>query len=240
MAPRVTIAEAAAMAGCSVVDFRQVLEPLGFAFVEDSTDGNTSPAALLQASQLSEWLTAADDNHKDYFDVRKLIDSGDDPLKAILQRYGALPPGHLLCIINSFVPYPLIHLLEKKGAECTVDTKSSDLHYTWFFKGVLGRETERKPATSPVVMHDADSFVRIINLYPESRLQRLDVRHLPMPQPMQAVLETLPTLGSDEALYVRHKRVPLHLLDALEGQPYAIHIHEVGEGDVQLLVVRTG
>ena len=234
MAPRVTLAEAAAIGGCSVADFKRVLEPLGFIFTEDEAL-ESHPAADNQRGRPA-WLLEAGDDRMVYFDVRDIIESGGDPLKEILQRYGALPPGDVLCIVNSFIPYPLINLLEKKGAQSFVETVENQLHYTWFSKGAGHGEVDRTPVADHMTMHDADSFDRVVGRYAESQVRRIDVRHLPMPLPMQTILEALPELGEGDALYVQHKRIPLHLLEALEDQPYAIHIHEVGEGDVRMLI----
>ena len=233
LAPRVTIAEAAAMGGCSVADFRSVLEPLGFTFVT----GGTAPAppAADGPAPRPAWLQQPGEQQAVYFDVRDIIGQGGDPLKEILARYKALPQGRLLCIINSFIPYPLMSLLEKKGAQCFAETLSPQLHHTWFYKAAGHDEAAPAGEAGGVHSHSAGSFGQLVAQYPESALQRLDVRHLPMPMPMQTILEALPGLQEKQALYVQHKRVPLHLLEALEDQPYTVHIYEAGEGDVRLL-----
>lgn len=235
MAPRVTLAEAAAIGGCSLADIRAALEPLGFSFVDDdvAAAGHGAP----REEQRPDWLASAGNEKKDLFDVREIIEKGDDPLKAIVQRYRALPPDNLLCVINSFIPYPLISLLEKKGARSFVETVADNVHHTWFFKIEMSSETSEAPTMERITMHDGLSFDRVLAVYPAEQLVRLDVRALPMPQPMEAILKALPTLAPDQALYVQHKRVPLHLLEELADQAYAVHIHEVGEGDVKLLIV---
>ncbi|HWK99247.1 MAG TPA: DUF2249 domain-containing protein [Parapedobacter sp.] len=235
MAPRVTLAEAAAIGGCSFADIRAALEPLGFHF---TTEGSAGVPDAPAPAQRPEWLASAGDKEKDLFDVRDIIESGDDPLKAIVQRYRALPPGNLLCIINSFIPYPLLSLLEKKGAKSYVETVSANEHHTWFFKPRVPQQETETSTTDRVMMHDGPSFERVLAAYPEAQRVQLDVRPLPMPQPMETILETLPTLAPNQVLYVQHKRVPLHLLEELADQAYAAHIHEVGEGDVRMLIVR--
>ena len=235
MAPRVTLAEAAAIGGCSLTDIRAALEPLGFQFAADESAADPE---MPKPVQQPDWLAGAGDTQKDLFDVRSMIASGDDPLKAIVQRYRALPPGNLLCIINSFIPYPLLSLLEKKGARSYVETVGANEHHTWFFKPGAPQEELETSTSDRVVMHDGPSFERVLSAFPEAQRIRLDVRPLPMPLPMETILETLPTLARDQVLYVRHKRVPLHLLEELADQAYAAHIHEVGEGDVRMLIVR--
>lgn len=236
MASRVTLAEAAAMGGCSVADIQAALEPLGFRFEDVLTGGRETSDS---DRQRPDWLAEAEEGKKDFFDVREMIESGNDPLKAIVQRYHALPSGNLLCIINSFIPYPLISLLEKKGAESFVETAADHVYHTWFFKCEVptsGVETGTS-SSERVVMHDGLSFNRLLAAYPEAQLVRLDVRPLPMPKPMETILETLPALAPHQVLYVQHKRVPLHLLEELADQAYTVHIHEEGEGDVKLLIV---
>ena len=238
MAPRVTLAEAAAIGGCSLADIRAALESLGFTFADElSTDSHEEPDPGTE--QRPDWLAAADEGDKVFFDVRDIIESGDDPLKAIVQRYRALPSGNVLCIINSFVPYPLISLLEKKGAKSFVETVADNVCYTWFSKQEIPVETMDQATSDRVVMHDGPSFDRVCGAYSEEQLVPIDVRPLTMPQPMETILETLPTLTPRQALYVQHKRVPLHLLEALADQAYTAHIHEVGEGNVKLLIHRS-
>ncbi|GGG84565.1 hypothetical protein GCM10007415_17180 [Parapedobacter pyrenivorans] len=235
MAPRVTLAEAAAIGGCSLAAIRAALEPLGFQFVEEELADNRKEEGK---EQRPDWLAAGDEASVAVFDVRELIESGNDPLKAIVQRYRALPMGNLLCIINTFIPYPLINLLGKQGAETFVETVADQVYHTWFFKqGVSERKLEA-PQSDRVMMHDSPSFGRVLAAYNETQLVWLDVRHLSMPQPMETILETLPTLVAGQALYVLHKRVPLHLLEELTDMAYRTHIHEAGEGDVKLLIVR--
>lgn len=234
MAPRVTLAEAAAIGGCSLADIRAALEPLGFQFAADES---TAGPAIPKSIQQPDWLAGAGDMEKDLFDVRGIIEAGDDPLKAIVQRYRALPPGNLLCIINSFIPYPLLSLLEKKGAKSYVETVAANEHHTWFFKPGAPQEETETSTTDRVVMHDEASFEQVLATYPEAQRVRLDVRPLPMPQPMETILETLPTLAPNQVLYIQHKRVPLHLLEELADQAYTAHIHEVCEGDVRMLIV---
>lgn len=233
MAPRVTLAEAAAIGGCSFADIRAALEPLGFRFAADVPVTNQGmPAQTKQP----EWVATANEGKTDIFDVRNIIEVGDDPLKAIVQRYRALPPDNLLCIINSFIPYPLLSLLEKKGAKHYVETITVNEHHTWFFKPGPQVGVAEQSTTDRVVMHDGPSFEQVLNGYSEAQRVRLDVRPLPMPRPMETILETLPTLTPNQVLYVQHKRVPLHLLEELADQAYTAHIYEEGEGDVKLLI----
>lgn len=236
MASRVTIKEAAAMARCSLEDFKQALQPLGFVFSDNELSEISIPK-----ENTPQWFDLLNEGHKEYFDVRDIIAKGDDPLKVILQRYQVLEPDDALCIINSFIPYPLINLLENQGAKSHIETIDDKLYHTWFLreKRETEPETNQPSGNSGITMHDTVSFEKLIVHYDTTHLHKIDVRHLPMPQPMETILQELATLAEDKVLYIDHKRVPLHLLEALEDQPYDIHIHEIGEGDVKMLIGRS-
>lgn len=234
LASRVTIAAAAAIGGVGVDDFIKALTPLGFQFSDDDSvlTGPAKPAPVGRP----DWLTVATEQNQDIFDVRGLIESGKDPLRAILERYKARADGELLGVINSFVPYPLIDLLEKNGAESYVEEKGGGLHCTWFLKRHGCVNTCVNPARN-IVMHDRQSFSKLMDVYAETLRRCIDVRHLHMPMPMQTILNELAILPPSHTLYVRHKRIPFHLLEELAGREHVIHILEVSEGDVRLLII---
>lgn len=231
MAPRITIAQAAAVGGCKLGDFERVLEPLGFSFTltngEESEPNAGAPAPA--------WFDARSKEKTDEFDVRELIESGEDPLKQIVQRYKRLPKGHTLCIINSFVPYPLLHVLGQKGAEHHVETKSASLHYTWFYKSGTS-DTQDSVSESHMTFLDTLSFESILKKFSSDKTILLDVRELPMPQPMETILAALAELQNDQVIYVYHRRVPLHLLEELDGSGIQVHISDYGPGDIRLLL----
>ncbi|MFT4932024.1 MAG: hypothetical protein ACI91T_001912 [Natronomonas sp.] len=52
-------------------------------------------------------------------------------------------------------------------------------------------------------------------------VERLDVRDLPPPKPLQETLETLERLGDDAVLVQTNDRTPKHLLPKLEDRGYA-------------------
>lgn len=230
MSSRVTVAEAATLGGVSIEDFKQALEPLGFIFIMDteSQDAQSTTEPPL-------WYSALTDTVTDMFDVRPIIENGNDPLKLILQRYDRLPSGHALCIINSFVPTPLFYILEKKGAKYHVDTKSKNLHYTWFLKHTENT-LQTKTIKPGIQMMDTISFEHIFKKYERNKVKKLDVSGLPMPQPMERILETLATLQQDEILHIHHSRIPLHLLEELDASSYTVYICEYSPEDIQLLL----
>lgn len=215
MASRVSIAEAAKMGGCSIQAFADVLAPLGFVFEQQDTvmqaEGNKAP----------QWLTSA---RIHYLDVRPSLAENKDPFKEIMQHFTALPEGEVLCIINTFVPYPLISLLEKRGVLSYAAPVASGEFHTWFLKQAPFNISIAYPKEFPS--------------FPQEKIVQIDVRQLEMPGPMQAILQALETLPQGHALYVLHKKKPVYLLDDLAGQNYQVHMNEVGEGDVRLLIIK--
>ncbi len=229
MASRVTIAEVASIGGCSIDDFKRVLEPLGFVFTKERDASQA--AAAVRPAWLSESITYTT------LDVRKAIEDGHDPLKEINQSYRQLSPGDILCIINTFIPYPLIKLLENKGAQTFVDSINEQEYHTYFQKG--GQTVASKPKSpSKISTLNPSEFQDILDSYDNNDVIRLDVRELPMPQPMEAILNALPLLRSENILHINHKRVPLHLLEEMEEYNYIVHLCEIIEGDVRLLIYR--
>lgn len=231
MAPRVTLGEAATMGGCTVDDFKRVLEPLGFTFEHM----NLNDAKHHTDSSEPVWFGSLKPQTTDEFDVRQMIEEGDDPLKQIMQRYESLPIGHTLCIVNSFVPYPLLQVLGKNGAQYYVQSRSENLHYTWFFKQDTNKQ-EHQSENKHIVMLDIASFEGVLATYHPQQITVLDVRELPMPQPMETILRALVNLEKNSTLHVYHKRIPLHLLEELEDSIFQIRICEYGKDDIRIII----
>ncbi|HMR20262.1 MAG TPA: DUF2249 domain-containing protein [Sphingobacterium sp.] len=234
MASRVTIAEAAKMGGVTVDDFRRVLTPLGFVFEKADSDETEAPVL-----PKPDWLQQAVVDEIDFYDVRPIIDNGADPLKAILQRFKEVRPGSILCIINSFVPTPLIHLLKQEKAEDSfVETISEKEHHTYFLKKGKPPVHSSQTAHEKLMMDDERTFGAVHTRFFPDKMREIDVRALEMPGPMQAILAELEKLPESYALYVHHKRVPLYLLEELADKSYEIHIYNISEGDVKMLIFR--
>lgn len=234
MASRVTIAEAAKMGGCTIDDFKRVLIPLGFSFVEEK---ETSAESVQNPRPL--WLQDIAREAIDFYDVRPIIDNGADPLKEILHRFKEVTPGSILCIINSFVPTPLIHLLQQEKAEASfVETISPTEHHTYFLKKQEETAAAIPPTAEKLMMDSHEAFNEICKRFTPERTKEVDVRELEMPLPMQTILAALEALPSNHALYVHHKRVPVYLLEELADKDYEIHIDNMAEGNVKMLIFK--
>src|SRR5690606_22662045 len=226
MASRVTVSEAAKMGGCTVLDFERVLAPLGFKFSDSKV------ADEIKTENAPEWLKDISEDKIAVFDVRDILADGKDPLKGILKRFKEIQIGNALCIINTFIPVPLVRLLEKDGVKSFTKAIQANEFHTYFYK-TLQAETNKKhtqpKADGKLRMLDEESFQKEFNRFSKESIREIDVRHLEMPGPMQTILEILPGLKNDEALYVNHKRVPLYLLEEIADQNYIVNILSLSE-----------
>lgn len=229
MASRVSIAEAAKMGGCTIDSIVAALMPLGFEYEKKSTTTATTQTQ-------PQWLLQAKPDDIIRYDVRPIIESGTDPLKAILAKFKDVPPGGILCIINSFIPTPLIHLLKQEKAEDSyVDMISDKESHTYFLKKQK-ESVAQKPANDKVIMDDAASFQSVYDTFLKEKIRGTDVRNMEMPMPMQTILGELSTLQKDAVLYVHHKRIPVYLLEELADKNYEVHIHTVDDGNVKMML----
>lgn len=233
-ASRVTVADAAAMGGCSVEAFREALEKIGFQWVDQEIQQEPL------SSDLPGWLQHMHERQVLNMDVRETLQQGKDPLQDILKAYEKIQPGGILCIINTFEPVPLMQLLGKKGAESHTIAKSQDLFYTYFLKPAsASAEVLQKDNDTPAVIYcNQQKWEELLQQYPEHTRRFLDVRALEMPQPMQTILATLPELASGKVLLVQHKRVPVYLLEELHDANYRTYIYKISETEVWLLIVQ--
>ncbi|SFI92963.1 protein of unknown function [Kaistella treverensis] len=234
MASRVTIAEAAKMGGTTVAEFKRVLSPLGFTFGDENVTLSES-----EVEAKPNWLIDAASDQIDNFDVRPIIDNGADPLKEILHRFKEVEPGRILCVINNFVPTPLIHLLKQEKAEATfVENVSEKEFRTYFLKKEKEAAVSTVTADEKLVMDTEESFKAVCEKFAAETTKKIDVRELEMPGPMQLILSELEELPHGHALYINHKRVPVYLLEELADKSYEVHIYNKAEGDVKMLIFK--
>jgi hypothetical protein len=228
LAGRTSIAMASKLGGCSIDDFFNKLQPLGFEIdkAADAVDKNqehkTVPGFIKNISG-DKIIT---------LDVRPFIETGKDPLNAILQKVKTLEIGYILKIINSFEPTPLMYLLGKQGFESYAEAINDELVNTYFYK-----KTE-KPLAPKVEASDYSKDWDEIFCHFNNKLEIVDVRAMEMPLPMHTILKALTTLQADKALFVYHKRIPVFLLPELEEQHFSYRIKEISDAEVHLLIFK--
>lgn len=226
LAGRTTLAMAAKIAGCDIDVFYDKLRLLGF---EIDTVPLNDKAGKKEVPHFM--LALAQDKIVD-FDVRELLASGKDPLSLILGKVNSLPPGKTLKIINTFEPAPLITMIGKQGFQVYVDTVSSDLVETYFYKKSEETTVQVEPTENL-----GDGWEDILRRF-DNKLVNVDVRNLEMPQPMLTILGELDKLPADMALHIYHKRIPVFLLPELGDRKFEYRIKEIGDGEVRLLIFK--
>ena len=234
MASRISILDAAHIGKCTLADFEKTLSAIGFTCI------NFNNPNTLNFDSPPAWIAQLPNTRIVFLDVREDIAANNDPLKTILKQLRAMKADQVCCLITPFVPIPLIQLLQKKGFRSYVSPKGVDLFYTWIVdeqaEKTNNMSTEKQTTSTMLTMHNEQSFKAVLDYFSYLQIRYLDVSALPMPEPMQRILESLSTMVYSEALYVQHQRIPFHLLEELAYQDYKVHVFEARKNDVRLLI----
>jgi uncharacterized protein (DUF2249 family) len=227
IAGRTSIAMAAKMGGCTTNDFFNKMEPLGFQIdkttIQVKEDNKNKP--------VPDFLKNIDPRKIIELDVRPLIESGNDPLKVIMQKVRSLHESEALKIINSFEPTPLLKLLEKQGYETYVEDVNADVVNSYFYRRT------NKPVQEQEIENNSFGWDEKLETF-KDRLVTIDVREMEMPLPMHTILDATNSLPNDKALFVYHKRIPVFLLPELVERKFSYRIKEITEGEVHLLIYK--
>ncbi|QEK51569.1 DUF2249 domain-containing protein [Pedobacter aquae] len=225
-AGRVSIADACKIAGTKPEDFMQKMSEIGFE-IDDAKrlEDNTVLSLKDFSFQDLEPVT---------LDVRAFINRQEDPLKQILHAIENLQQQQCLKLINTFEPIPLIHLLAKKGFKHHVERQNPNLVITWFAKQEQDQLKE-KIKTNDVFESAHDEFNQQLQVFGDDIITQ-DVRHLEMPLPMVSILQSLEKLPQAKALYVKHKKVPLILLEQLKERGFTCLMQRVDDKNINLLI----
>jgi TusA-related sulfurtransferase len=86
--------------------------------------------------------------------------------------------------------------------------------------------------TEPI--KDPDLFEKMLKHY-STKFTEIDVREMEMPQPMIAILDELDRLKRGNALYVRHKKIPLFLFPELTERHFN-YVLKQAETEVMLII----
>lgn len=226
MAARTSIGMASKIGGFSVEKFFDKLQPLGF-----EPDRATAMEANVEKPKLPAFFNAVKPEQIFEFDVRPIINAGEDPLSLIVAKVKTIPKGGVLKIINSFEPTPLISLLKKQGFESFADTIDDQLVETYFYK--TGDELLKTDDTA----NHSEGWDDLLEKY-NGKILNVDVRNLEMPQPMMTILESIDRLPEGNALFVYHKRIPVFLLPELKERKFDYRIREEAADQVRLLIFK--
>lgn len=163
-------------------------------------------------------------------DVRPILEKGLDPLQEILAKVNVLNNNQVLEITNSFIPIPLINLLEKQGFLTEIVKQESDLAVVRFYRNSIDAKQIKIEED-----YNSEDWDDVYNTYKEE-WSVLDVRAMQMPQPMITILDALDTIGPNGSLFIRHHKVPLFLLPELAERDIEYRINRLDEKEVNLIL----
>jgi uncharacterized protein (DUF2249 family) len=221
MAPRVTVAQAARMAG---VPTDELLLVLRRAAGEETLDPDPFPApgASVEArrgeGRPPRALADVPEARQVHLDVREDIRRGQEPFARIMAAVKALGADRVLVLRVPFEPIPLYDVLGKRGLAHWTEQRAADDWWVWFY-----RSSEPIPEASSETPAADDRGV-------------LDVRGLEPPQPMLRVLEAIERLGPGARLEVHHDRRPLFLYPQLDDRGFRHETDEPEPGLVRILI----
>jgi uncharacterized protein (DUF2249 family) len=237
LASRVTIADAARIGNANVADFFLKLQPLGFEPENDSLSPLKTAEPTPERKGQKPWDLP---ENLVELDVREDLATGNDPFNLIMEALGKLEANQALLIINTFEPTPLFSIVGKRGFSHYVENPGPDLVHTYLYKLAGKTEenlTEKSPEKTDNPSEATLTFAAALKKF-TGRLQEVDVREMEMPLPMMTILETLPKLQENEALFVHHRRVPQYLLPQLAERGFAWSVNEASASEVKLLIYK--
>jgi uncharacterized protein (DUF2249 family) len=239
MAPRVTVAQAARMAGVPADDLLTVLrEAVGEAprsapdpALSSEERRFSETPSLLQAAGRGEderprALAGVPEACRVHLDVREDIRRGEEPFARIMAAVKALAQDHVLVLRAPFEPIPLYDALGQRGLGHWTECHAPDDWSVWFYRedGALAARPMPAPERAST----------------RSRRTVLDVRGLEPPQPMVRVLQEIDRLGPGAELEVHHDRRPMFLYPQLEERGFVHDTDEPKPGLVRILIRRGG
>jgi uncharacterized protein (DUF2249 family) len=219
MAPRLTVAEAAAMAQMPAEELVALLRRA----VGESAAACPAQERSVPAATAAEPRPAVLDSLRVVdLDVREDIRRGAEPFASIMAAVKALSEGEALRLRAPFEPVPLYDVLGRRGLAHWTEPLGPGDWAVWFYRGAAARGATTQTATG------GDAGASDV----------LDVRRLEPPQPMVRVLQRLDTLEAGQELIVVHDRRPLFLYPQLDDRGFVHETTEVEPGRVEIRIRR--
>jgi uncharacterized protein (DUF2249 family) len=220
MAARVTLTEAARMAGMAVDDLVASLRRAAGEAVQPAAERRQADAPSL----VQEEGAARPDVHPSslvHLDVREDIRRGQEPFARIIAAAKGLAPGEVLVLRAPFEPVPLYRALDRMGFGHWTERRAEDDWSVWFHRAgaATARDTSRRAGDGP---------------------RTIDVRGLEPPEPMVRILEAVEGLRAGDAIEVLHERRPMFLYPQLDERGFSHETDESEPGVVRIVIRRHG
>jgi uncharacterized protein (DUF2249 family) len=231
MAPRVTLAQAARIAGVAADDLLATLrravgegDPAPHPALSPEGRGIVgAPAGKGSSEPRPAALTEVPESRQRHLDVREDIRRNEEPFARIMAAVKALGSDEVLVLRAPFEPIPLYDVLGKRGLAHWTECRAPDDWSVWFYRRAGGEPREAAGAAPA-----------------ERRSRILDVRGLEPPQPMVRILEELERLEPGQQIEVLHERRPMFLYPQLDERGFAHETDEPGPGLVRIVIRRAG
>lgn len=170
-------------------------------------------------------------------DLRPLLAAGTDPLAGVVEQAGRLHAGSRMDLRVPFNPLPLRRVLARMGYSSWPEKLAEGDWRIHLIRDGEGRvEGEPDPADCAGLPTGAPTWRDGQGLH-------IDVRGLPMPLPMLAVLRLLgsPESQGDSRLWLHHERDPMFLYPELAEIGWMLEPKGQGpEGELLFLAQREG
>ena len=227
MAPRLTVGQAARIAGIETDALLRVLREAAGEAASAELVPVTGPEGP-PADPMPALLAALPESRQVHVDVREDIRRGQEPFARIMAAVKGLPEGAALVLRAPFEPVPLYDVLGKRGFDHWTDCRSPSDWVVWFYREAVAAETSPAPRPQTAAAPTATAAAP------------LDVRGLEPPEPMVRVLAALETLGPGQTLEVLHERRPMFLYPQLDDRGFVHQTEELGPGLVRIVIRRGG
>jgi uncharacterized protein (DUF2249 family) len=224
MAPRVTVAQAAGMAGVPTEELLAVLRgAVGEAPVPIASHLEAPRPEGRGECDRPRALADVPADRQVYVDVREDIRRDAEPFARIMAAVKALGGDQVLVLRVAFEPIPLYDVLARRGLSHWTERWAADDWSVWFY-----REVAPPAGPTPVAPPAPAAARRVV----------LDVRGLEPPQPMVRVLDEVDRLGPGAELEVRHDRRPMFLYPQLDDRGFVHDTDEPEPGVVRIVIRR--
>lgn len=155
-----------------------------------------------------DWVSQVDTAPAFDLDVDALLRAGEFPLTIVQDHLADLGADGGGVLRSSFDPSPLIRALERGGYDCWT---SEDCTGKTILR--VRRAAADEGGIRPSETLDSDEGERF---WLEGEELHMDVRQMPPPMPMIAILEFLDSGAHEGAVFVHTPHFPVHLLPELE------------------------
>ena len=176
-----------------------------------------------------DWLAGAEAGER--IDARALLARGQDPLGAVVERAASIPQGATLAIDAPFDPVPLRRVLAARGFSSHGRRLAPDHWLILCLRDGAGRldgdgggKACPGPAGPPLWHVGAETHI--------------DVRGLPAPEPMLAVIRLLSVQPADAVVITHHERDPIFLYPELAEMGWRAEPVPADPGEVRLRLTR--